>query len=100
MYELYPEYSTIHDNYFFAQDERSPAKPPKLTSEEVAEVRNDWFDGLRRLGREKREDDGWRHVCGDGDVDRVEFIDEVVDEVVDEVEDEVVDEVDEVDCMK
>ena len=55
MYELYPEYSTIHDNYFFAQDERSPAKPLKLTAEEVAEYRNDWFDGLRRIHQEKYE---------------------------------------------
>jgi hypothetical protein len=55
MYELYPEYSTIHDNYFFAQDERSPAKPPKLTAEEVEEARNDWFDGLRRMDQERYE---------------------------------------------
>ena len=56
MYELYPEYSTIHDNYFFAQDERSPAKPPRLTAEEVDECRDDWFDGLRRIDQEKCDD--------------------------------------------
>ena len=55
MYELYPEYSTIHDNYFFAQDERSPATLPKLTAEEVDEYRNDWFDGLRRIDQERCE---------------------------------------------
>lgn len=55
MYELYPEYSTVHDNYFFAQDERSPTKPPKLTPEEVDEARKDWLDGLRRIDQERRE---------------------------------------------
>lgn len=54
MYELYPEYSTIHDNYFFALDERSMSTFPKLSSEEIEEVRNDWFEGLRRLGQERR----------------------------------------------
>lgn len=56
MYELYPEYSTIHDNYFFALDERSMSEFPKLTSEEIEEVRNDWFEGLRRLGQERRHE--------------------------------------------
>lgn len=49
MYELYPNYSTCDDNFFFAQDERSRCDPPKLTEDEIEEIRNDWFEGMRRL---------------------------------------------------
>lgn len=56
MYELYPKYSTVHENFFFSQDEREPVGPLKLSAEEINEARNDWFDGLRRLGQEKREE--------------------------------------------
>lgn len=50
MYELYPQYSTVYENYFFAQDERSRCAPPTLSEDEIADIRSaDWFQDMRRL---------------------------------------------------
>lgn len=40
----------MHENYFFSIDERKPCSPPRLSEDEIAELRNeDWFDGMRTL---------------------------------------------------
>ena len=80
MYEMYPMYSTTQGNFFFQVDERSPCSYPKLTKEEIEEIHNDWFEGLRRL----RDDDSRIHAS----VNDVEWCEEEQQEEQDEQEEE------------